>query len=225
MLRLLSSLLNSFSNRHEDKFVKINKKTKRVLLLIVLLVVLAPNFVRAYTINGPSMAPTFWFHDKVISLQTAYDIRIPYTDVVLCQVNDPDRSDLVIYFDIPKNHIAAKRVIGLPGDTIELKENVLYVNGTAADQTVLPRNEYEKVPSENDLGELVVKETLESNTHLVTYTPQASKTSNFGPVVVPSDQYFFLGDNRDRSRDSRYIGFITRDQIKGRIIYGARTID
>ena len=205
--------------------MKIKRKVKRAVFLILLLVVLAPTILRAYTISGPSMAPTFWFHDKVISFQAAYDIRIPYTDVVFFRVNDPDRSELVIYFDIPKNHIAAKRVIGLPGDVIEMKENVLFVNGAAADQTVLPRNEYDQVPAENDLGTLVLKEILKGHPYFVTYTPQAVEVSNFGPVVVPSDQYFILGDNRDNSQDSRYIGFIKRDQIKGRIIYGARTID
>jgi signal peptidase I len=141
------------------------------------------------------------------------------------RTSDPDRSDLIIYYDIPKDTIAAKRVIGLPGDKIELRENVVYVNDVAAEQKVLSQNEYHHVPAENGLGALVLEEQLDDDSHLVTYTPKAVEVSNYGPVVVPTDQYFVLGDHRDNSNDSRYIGFITRGQIKGRIIYGARSID
>ena len=204
--------------------MKIKKKVKIALFSIAALALL-PAFVRAYTIDGPSMSPTFWWGDRVVSSLAAYDMRFPYTDKVLFRVSDPNRGNLILYFDIPKQHIAVKRVIGLPGDTIELKENVVYINDIAANQTTLPRGEYNDVPSDNDLGELVLKETLEGDTHLLTYTPQAIKVANFKPVVVPANQYFILGDNRDNSQDSRYIGFITRDQIKGRIIYGARTAD
>lgn len=205
-----------------EAVVKLKKKAKIAILLGAVLVVLTPTVVRAFTINGPSMSPTLLFHDRVISFQAAYDLRLPFTDTVLLPLSDPGRGDLVIYFDIPKNHVAAKRVVGLPGDTIELKENVLHVNGTPADQVVLDREGYEHLAAENDLGELVVEETLDGNAHLMTYTPQENKAASFGPVAVPPDEYFILGDNRDNSNDSRFVGFIARDQIKGRIIYGAR---
>ena len=201
--------------------MKINRAKKAAIIFIVL-VFLAPAFVRVYTVNGPSMSPTLLFHDKVIAFLAAYDFRIPYTDWVLFSVGNPNRGDLILYYDTHKENVAIKRVIGLPGDSIELRENIIYVNELAAEQEVLSRKEYGSIPSINDLGELVLKEMLEDCSYSITYTPQKVESANHGPVVVPVKQYFILGDNRDNSHDSRFIGFIDRDQIKGRVIYGAR---
>lgn len=203
------------------KFKK--KKAAAILLLLLVMLAIAPTFVRAFTIAGPSMSPTIWVNDRVISAQAAYDLRVPYSDAVLFRVSDPKRNDLVIYYDKPKAAIAAKRVIGVPGDKIELRENVIYVNDVAAKQKRLPRESFDHVPAENGLGDLVLEEQLDGSSHLITYTPKAGKLTTYGPVVVPPNKFFILGDHRDNSSDSRFIGFITRDQIKGRIAYGTRT--
>ena len=85
------------------------------------------------------------------------------------RVSDPNRGDLIIYYDLSKETIAAKRVIGIPGDTIELRENVVYINDLAADQKKLSRTNFDHVPKENGLANLVLEEQLDGNSHLITY--------------------------------------------------------
>ena len=131
---------------------------------------------------------------------------------------------MIIYYDTHKTNVACKRVIGLPGDKVELQENVVYVNDVAVNQVLLSRDEFDHVPDDNGLGEQIALEALQGATYLVTFTPGAIEASTFGPVVVSPDEYFILGDHRDNSYDSRFIGSIARDQIKGRVIYGARSL-
>jgi signal peptidase I len=181
-------------------------------------------YVRAFTIAAPSMSPTFLTGDFIMSNHAAYDLRWPHLDRVMLQTGEPQQGDLIMYFDIPKNVIATKRIIGLPGDVVKMENNVLYVNGIAAQQTQLPRNIFAGVAAENGLGERVVSETLGSRQYLITYTPGKSPVRDFDEVRVTHDKYFILGDHRDNSADSRYIGLISRDQIKGRVFQGARTL-
>lgn len=82
-------------------------------------------YVKAFTIAGPSMTPTYWYDDIVVSNHLAYDFRLPHTDFVLFKTGQPERGDLIMYFDIPKNVVAAKRIIGIPGDTVSIKDNVV----------------------------------------------------------------------------------------------------
>ena len=99
-----------------------------------------------------------------------------------------------------------KRVIGLPGDVIELKGNRLFVNGRAL--------EYE--PRGTEGGRTLVGEGLGGHPHPVVLTPGLPSRADFGPVKVPENQFFLMGDNRDQSFDSRYFGFVDRDRIVGR---------
>ncbi len=89
-------------------------------------------------------------------------------------------------------------------------------------QEALSRHQFDRAPKENGLGEMVFLEELDGNKYLITYTAKENKISNYDPVDVPVGRYFILGDHRDNSADSRYIGFITREQIKGRIFLGQR---
>ena len=200
-----------------------HKKKAVAALLVAAPIVLAPVVVRAYTVAGPSMAPTLWLGDRVISLQVAYDLRAPFTDLVVLRTGEPRRGDVVVYHDLNKGGPAIKRIVGLPSDTIELRDNRLFVNRNDAEQLELERETFGKTPAENGLSRLVASEQLEGRSHLVTYSPGASEVADHGPVAVPADCYFLLGDHRDNSYDSRFIGCITREQIKGRVVYGLRT--
>ncbi|MCH8537625.1 MAG: signal peptidase I [Alkalimonas sp.] len=181
-------------------------------------------YVRAYTVAGPSMSPTLLVGDFIVSNHAAYDLRLPYLDTVLLKTAEPQAGDLIMYFDIPKNVMATKRIIGVAGDTVSMDNNMLYINGIAATQSDVQRTLFDAVAEQNGLGELVVKETLGSREYLITYTPEKSPVHSFEEVTVTEDTYFILGDHRDNSADSRYIGLISREQIKGRVFHGARTL-
>lgn len=191
-------------------------------IFIVALFVLASAYVKAYTIIGPSMAPTYQYYDKIISHHLAYDFRFPFTDLVVAKTGDPERGDLIMYFDIPKNSMAAKRVMAIPGDIVSIQNNIVYVNGVAIQQTQEPRDAFNSIPVKNDIGESVFTEQIANMSYLVTYTNNGDHPSNTNPVKVSEGKYFILGDNRDNSADSRYIGLISRSQIKGKVIYGNR---
>lgn len=201
-----------------------SRKAKIAAGAAAVFVLLAPAFARAYTINGPSMAPTLRFGDVVISFLAAYDLRFPYTDKVLFSIDDPNRGDIVIYHDRVKDAVAAKRVVGLPGDRVEVRGNRLVVNDRRAGQETLPAVKNRMpAPAGDPLGEVVAVESVGEASYLVTYSGDTGDLANHGPIVVPAGKYFLLGDNRDNSADSRLIGCIDREQVKGRVVYGQRT--
>lgn len=121
--------------------------------------------------------------------------------------------------------MAAKRIVGVPRDTVRMENNVLYISGIEATQHDVPAHIFDGVSAQHELGQLVRIETLDNNEYLITYTPEKSPVHSFDEVEVTEGKYFILGDHRDNSADSRYIGLISREQIKGRVFNGARTLD
>jgi len=199
------------------------RKKKIILGLMALLVpVTALANLRLFNINGPSMAPSLLWGDKVLSNHLAYDLRIPFTDHVLTDFGNPKHGDIVLYWDIPKQTYAVKRIIGLPGDRVEVKENIVYLNDTALEQTSLEPSDFSDTPDKNALGQLIMEEDINGTSHLLTYTSGTGSARNHELTVVPDNQYFILGDHRDNSADSRFIGCISRDQIKGKVFYTLR---
>ena len=199
-------------------------RTFKTIGFITFILGVSSAYVRAFTIAAASMSPTFLVGDLIVSNHAAYDLRLPYLDLVLLQTGEPQPGDLIMYFDIPKHVIATKRIIGIPGDAVRMENNILYINGIEARQRDVPLDFFAGVPVRNGLGELVVKETLGSREYLITYTPGKSPVRDFEQVIVPEGKYFILGDHRDNSADSRYIGLISRNQIKGRVFKGARAL-
>jgi signal peptidase I len=165
-----------------------------------------------------SMIPSILAGDRIVVDKAAYDLRVPFTLIRITRWADPQRSD-VITFESPKDgRLLVKRVIGIPGDLVELRGNTLYINGEIA--------RYETVARENVAPDVravfphfnVIKETILGESRLVMTDRRAYHRSqgNFGPIVVPEESYLVLGDNRDNSQDFRFIGFIERDLILGR---------
>ncbi len=165
-----------------------------------------------------SMIPSILEGDRIVVDKLAYDLRVPFTFVRLARWADPERSD-VITFESPKDgKLLVKRVIGVPGDVVQLVENHLTINGETAT--------YDQVPSAALPPEVaavltqieVANETLLGATRTVmTHRlrhPQIR--SSFGPISVPEDHYLVLGDNRDNSQDFRFIGFVHRDKVLGK---------
>ncbi len=160
------------------------------------------------SISGRSMQPTLLDGDKVWVNKLAYDIRIPFTDITLAAVGDPQRGDIIIIDSQVAGKRLVKRVIGLPGDTIYMRNNTLIVNGEIADYEVITNAE----------SGIIISEQLFDHSHqaMISGLVGNRATRNYGPAQVPQEQFFVLGDNRDNSADSRLYSFIPREQIVGR---------
>ncbi|MEA2339399.1 MAG: signal peptidase, partial [Thermoanaerobaculia bacterium] len=168
-----------------------------------------------------SMKPTIEEGDRVVVNKLAYDLKVPFTLVELAKWSDPKRNDIVVLFSPADGVRLVKRVVAVPGDKIEMRDNQLVINGEgAAWKPIGPRDDEEQGAS------FIVDETLHGKTHAVMFIPQSpSPMRTFGPITIPPGHYFVMGDNRDNSNDSRYIGMIERRRIVGKATAVAFSLD
>jgi signal peptidase I len=110
-----------------------------------------------------------------------------------------------------------KRVVGLPGDTIELRHDLLFINGIRQSYTAAGAETGRDLAPEDRAVAVFAREKLGTHDHAVMALPRIPALRDFGPMVVPADAYVMLGDNRDNSRDSRYFGFMPRHAIIGEV--------
>ncbi len=161
-----------------------------------------------------SMQPTIRIGDRILVDKLAYDVRLPLTHVSLLHLADPQRGDIVVLDSHAAHERLVKRVIGLPGDEVAMRGNVLFINGRAARYTAASfRGIHDDLrdPAHYDIERYGA---MRHAIRLSDYRP--SPASNFGPVRVPPGRYLLLGDDRDNSEDSRYLGFFPRNEIVGR---------
>ncbi|MFH2130625.1 MAG: signal peptidase I [bacterium] len=182
-------------------------RENRTLFIFVLLMVCFRSALADWnTVPTGSMNPTIIAGDRVWVNKLAYDIRIPFTGISLKRLSNPVRGDIVTFDSKAADLTLIKRVIGLPGDTVEMNRNRLTVNGRPAGYRVIGEKG----------NKLLVEEDLGGMKHMIIISQQPTFFSSFAPVTVPADMYLVLGDNRDNSADSRVHGFIPRDEIRGR---------
>lgn len=183
----------------------------RTLLLFLGLMALFRSVIADWnTVPTGSMLPTIVEGDRIWVDKMAYDVRLPFTHISLWRTGEPQRGDIVVFDSERAEMRMVKRVIGLPGDVVAMVDNRLNLNGQWLD--------YE--PGEQGRGAAQgqrLREHLAGRPHPIRlYSDKPSRLSSFGPVTVPPGHYLVLGDNRDRSADSRVYGFIPRGEIVGR---------
>ncbi len=163
-----------------------------------------------------SMRPTVLEGERVFVNRVAYDLKVPFTTLRIAQWADPSRGDIVVCYSPHDGRRLLKRVVGVPGDRIEMKDNRLIVNGIAAhyQDTTL-----------RDGDTTILHETVDRRGHLVEVAGDSSAGATFGPVVVPPERYLVMGDNRDNSFDSRFFGFVPRSEILGRATRIVASVD
>ena len=166
-------------------------------------------------IPSGSMRPTLLEGDVVLVNRVAYDLKLPLTDVILARLGDPVRGDVVTFFSPRDGTRLIKRIVGLPGDVVEMRDERLYINGEAqhysATQSIREQLQYG-----GQIDGVSATERLTGREHRMQVLPAVNARRNFAPLTVPAGQYFMLGDNRDNSEDSRFIGFVPRDKLIGR---------
>ena len=202
-------------------------KTNRSLLVFLGLMLVFRSAVADWmVVPTGSMNPTIVEGDRIFVDKAAYGLRVPFTMQRLTSGSDPARGDIVI-FPSPEDGITlVKRVIGVPGDVIEMRDERLRVNGDevayaqkdAAADAELPQ-------ATRAQAHAYLSESLPGRQHAIMLLPGHGALRSFGPVVVPPDHYLVLGDSRDNSKDSRYIGFVPRNSIIGRASHVAFSLD
>lgn len=191
--------------------------TKIFWISVALFLVLRTFIVEAFKIPSGSMERTLLIGDFLLVNKLAYGAEIPFTHKRLPAFTLPRREDVIVFEspeDLSKTYV--KRLVGLPGDTLEMKDGVLFRNAQRmSERYVLHNSEVDRVEERFRWQRDYIVQPADAS---VQYYPSRN---NWGPLVVPPKNYFVLGDNRDNSSDSRYWGFVADSLVKGRpfVIY------
>jgi signal peptidase I len=162
-----------------------------------------PSRFLSFQIPSESMVPTLLVGDRLVADGWSFWHK------------EPQRGEVIV-FDYPKDPSVkyVKRLVGIPGDTIEVRDGELYLNGKIVEQERSGR----AVDPVGGWQPVEYIENLAGIRHIV-YRTQPMLVEKYGPMLVPPDHFFMMGDNRDRSSDSRIWGFVKRDQLIGRMVY------
>ncbi|MCK4487314.1 MAG: signal peptidase I [Desulfobacterales bacterium] len=164
-----------------------------ILIAVILALFIRTFVVQAFKIPSGSMKPTLLVGDHILVNKFIYGVKLPFSDITLIPVKDPKRGDIVV-FEFPEDPEKdfIKRVIAVAGDTVQIRNKKVYINDK---------------PMDDPYG-----------THLDPHSirGEARPRDNFGPVIVPANSLFVMGDNRDHSYDSRFWGFVNLPAVKGK---------
>ena len=168
-------------------------------VIAILLALFIRTFVvQAFKIPSGSMKPTLQIGDHILVNKFLYGVKLPFVRSTLIPISHPKRGDVIVFvYPVDESKDFIKRVIGLPGETVEITDDNVYINGHLYDD----KHGYYAGGKGND-----------SN---------PGRRNHFGPVTVPDKHYFVMGDNREHSYDSRFWGCVSSPSIKGKafIIY------
>ncbi len=186
----------------------IREYAEALIIAIILALTIRVFVVQAFKIPSGSMIPTLLIGDHILVSKLSYGFQLPedcefqvsfppvtcYSSSIVLSFDPPQRGDIIVFrYPEDENKDFIKRVIGLPGDTIQIKEKQVFVN-----------------------GELLPDEGFTQRIDPGIIDGRINPRDNLGPLTVPPDSYFVMGDNRDQSLDSRFWGFVRMDKIKGR---------
>jgi signal peptidase I len=163
-----------------------------------------------------SMNPTILEGDLIFVDKVAYDLRFPLTLHRIAKWSDPKRGDIVVCFSPDDGVRLVKRVIAIPGDTLAMLNNKIYINGKPLQYSQIDEKFEEYLSDKVKQKSSMAMEDLDGHSHAVMSFPSTNAMRSFRPIVVPENKYFVMGDNRDNSRDSRFFGFVDRKLIVGK---------
>ena len=166
-------------------------------------------------IPSGSMRPSLLEGDVVLVNRVAYDLKIPLTNIPLAQMGEPQRGDIVVFYSPKDDTRLIKRLVALPGDTVEMRKGVLIINGEAALYSDGVQVQ-EAIEGHSVLPALRLREHLGERDNAVQWLPSVPSLRSMPAFRVPEGHYWMMGDNRDNSADSRYIGPVPRHLLVGR---------
>lgn len=191
------------------------KEIRPLLVLTLVLFSIRSSLADWNDVPTGSMKPTILEGDRVFVNKLAYDLKVPFTTWHMAEWSNPRRGDIVVFYSPHDGKRLVKRVIGLPGDTIELRNNALVLNGQPVEYQPIAQELLRDVSAEDLSRSVFASEQLPNHPHIVAAIPAVPARRNFGPVRVADGHYFMMGDNRDDSFDSRSYGTVERKQIVG----------
>jgi len=187
---------------------------------VIIALLIATSFKSAiadwYVVPSGSMKPTIVEGDRVFTNKLAYDLKIPYTTIHFASWDNPKRGDIVVFHSPADGKRLVKRVVGIPGDRIAMRNNRLFINDEELKYEFLGEGRFESTQSSENFGHELYTEDLAGHKHTMMTMPDQPSIRSFPTVTVPEGHYLMMGDNRDNSADSRYFGFVERKRILGR---------
>jgi len=181
----------------KDKKRLIKEYAEAIITALLLALIIRAYIIQAFKIPSGSMIPTLVIGDHILVTKFIYGTKIPFSDKSILVFKQPGKGDIIVfkYPEDPKKDFI-KRVVAAGGDTLEERNKIIYVNGKEVTEPYAYH------------GDSFVR-------------PRGDPRDNFGPLIVPENKVFVMGDNRDQSFDSRYWGFVDIKAIKGKalIIY------
>ena len=199
-------LLRWINKRTKEKLLKSVNITREWvntgLVAVVLAWVIMSFIIQAFKIPSGSMMNTFKIGDHIFVGKFIYGIHVPFSKKYIFPLQGPKRGEIIVFqFPLDPKKDFIKRCIGVPGDTIEIKDKRLYLNDKSQEETYAIHTDEKVYPNSRHLP--------------VMY----GNRDNLGPIVVPENSYFVMGDNRDHSYDSRFWGPLEREYIKGKALF------
>lgn len=201
-----------FKSRRDGREPGIIVDYSRSFFPVLFFVLMLRSFLfEPFQIPSGSMLPTLKIGDFILVNKFNYGLRLPVLGTTVVELGQPKRGDVMVFKYPDDNSINfIKRVVGVPGDTVEYRDKVVYVNGNAQTLTLLPVDEKVGIPPLTEEA----TEQLGEREHLI--WRRQTQGRDFGPILIPDRQYFVMGDNRDNSNDSRVWGFVDDSLIVGR---------
>jgi signal peptidase I len=172
---------------------RLRENIEAILIAVLLALFIRTFVVQAFKIPSGSMKDTLLIGDHILVSKFIYGVKIPFAQATIIPISNPKRGDIVVFRypeDLKKDFI--KRVVGIGGDMIEIKNKKVYVNKKWVNADFVKHTDPHIFPG------------------------QISQRDNFGPVTVPKNALFVMGDNRDNSHDSRFWGFVDLKEVKGK---------
>ena len=188
---------------------------KTLVLTVFFLIVIRTFFVQTFVITSGSMEETLLVGDFLMVNRLGLGTRFPGTQLLTPGYSEPARGDVLVFDPAHEEGIKlVKRLVGMPGDTLEMRDKRLFINGVGQDEPYALWRDQEGDDRHPWMS--WQREHILSDVQKDEYDPTRD---NWGPLAVPEGHYFMLGDNRDFSLDSRYWGFIERWRIEGKAIF------
>lgn len=194
----------------------IKKEIYSWIVVIIVVLILRAIFVEAYVIPTGSMKKTLLIGDALLVNRFIYGVKLPYTQISLIPGRNPTRGEIVVFRYPFEKKDFVKRCVAIEGDTIEIVDKVLYVNDDRVGETYVYHQE-ERIFDANKLDSKIYQKKWEQAELFEILGIHVR--DNFGPVVVPKDCIFVMGDNRDNSMDSRFWGPLHKKYLKGKPLF------
>ncbi|KAF0145774.1 MAG: signal peptidase I [Nitrospirae bacterium] len=169
--------------------------TEAIITALILALLIRAYIIQAFKIPSGSMIPTLVIGDHILVNKFLYGTKIPFSETMVLEFTKPEKGDIIVFkYPEDPSRDFIKRVVAVEGDVVESKNKAIYVNGK---QTSEPYTQH----TDNSIRPMGIE-----------------PRDNFGPLIVPRNKFFVMGDNRDQSYDSRYWGYVDRKDIKGKAL-------